>query len=379
MKLKKILAFLLTMALLVSSVATGIIPVSAETTDALDVWDGTIATEYAGGSGTFTDPYLISTPEQLALMATGTIYTPASTDTGLSKIEKKYYKLLNDIYLNDTNDVNWRENNPNVWIKGKMDSKYFFTGNFDGSGHTIKGIYVDGNYERVGLFPGITNNGGTYTVSIKNVTISDSYMCSTASYVSVFAGFAYKTLTKATFENCYIYDTVTVKGKTCVGGFIGGGVCDTILFRNCASFANITATDSKYGSFIGGFNAGDSSSAGNRKVTYNNCIASQVYTSYGTCYPTFTNSYCAVEGSATANKNTPSVVSLENMVGEAAKTNMPALSWNVWSTTEKYPVLDLNKEDFVYSFEDWTGGTQDKNATGVAVSSDFAKDGEKSD
>ena len=55
MKLKKILAFLLTMALLVSSL-TGMIPVSAETTATLDVWDGTIATEYAGGSGTFTDP-----------------------------------------------------------------------------------------------------------------------------------------------------------------------------------------------------------------------------------------------------------------------------------------------------------------------------------
>ena len=66
------------------------------------------------------------------------------------------------------------------------------------------------------------------------------------------------------------------------------------------------------------------------------------------------------------------------MKGTAAKTNMPTLSWNVWDTTENYPVLNLNKENFVYSFEDWTGGTNDKNASGVAVSTDFAKDGEKS-
>ena len=363
MKLKKILAFLLTMALLVSSL-TGVIPVSAEATNTLDVWDGTIATEYAGGSGTLTAPYLISTPEQLALLVT----TSGGDTAG------KYYRLTADMYLNDTTNPDWKNDSPKNWCAPEKDN--FFRGKFDGNGHTVKGLYYNGAKQDAALFAGVRG-----IVTIKNLVISDSELTTTNKYAAAFAGQVYNS-SVVVFENCYIYDTVSATASNITAGFIGGGTCASISFRNCASFATVTTTitsSNRYGSFVGGliYNNGTGDA---RKITYNNCIGNIVYTNYAQ-YPTYTASYCAVDGTADSNSKTktyPTVVSLNDMKGEAAKTNMPALSWNVWDTTENYPVLNLNKENFVYSFEDWNGGTQDKNASGVAVSSDFAKDGEKS-
>ncbi len=360
MKLRKILAFLLTVALLVSSAVTGIVPVSAETTNALDFWDGTIATEYAGGSGTVADPYLISTPEQLALLVT----TSGADTSG------KYYRLTADMNLNNTNNPDWKNDSPQNWCAPEKDN--FFRGKFDGNGHTVKGLYYNGTKQDAALFAGVRG-----TVTIKNLFIADSELTTTVNYAAAFAGQIFNSST-VTFENCYVDDTVTATASNYAAGFIGGGTCASISFKNCASFANV-AEVGRRGSFIGGliYNNGTGDA---RKITYNNCIGNIVYTNYAQ-YPTYTASYCAVDGTADSNSKTktyPTVVSLDDMKGEAAKTNMPDLSWNVWSTTEKYPVLDLNKEDFVYSFEDWTGGTSDKNASGVAVSTDFAKDGEKS-
>ena len=62
------------------------------------VWSGKLATKFAGGSGTASDPYLIETPEQLALLV-------ANWNT-----EGKYYKLTADIKLNDTSNPNWTLN-----------------------------------------------------------------------------------------------------------------------------------------------------------------------------------------------------------------------------------------------------------------------------
>lgn len=64
-KLKKTLAFILTFAMLLSAVITA---AAVPATAASGVWDGTIAESYAGGTGTRTDPFLISNGSQLAKM-----------------------------------------------------------------------------------------------------------------------------------------------------------------------------------------------------------------------------------------------------------------------------------------------------------------------
>ena len=60
-----------------------------------EVWSGFLATKYAGGSGTENDPYLIETPEQLALLVSKNYANGG------------YYKLTADIYINETDKVDW--------------------------------------------------------------------------------------------------------------------------------------------------------------------------------------------------------------------------------------------------------------------------------
>ena len=160
--LHKIIAVICSVVILLSAISSIVFNIFALSD--IDVWDGTIATKYAGGNGTAEAPYLISTPEQLALMAIGTDYGEKGKN-----IKGKYYRLTTDIYLNDTDNPNWKENNPNKWLTARRDSKYSFTGHFDGDCHTIRGLYVDGTFARVGLFSSVYGN-----VSFKNIVISDS-------------------------------------------------------------------------------------------------------------------------------------------------------------------------------------------------------------
>ena len=61
-----------------------------------EIWDGSIAEGFAGGTGTEADPYLISNGAELAYLA-------QQTNSGIS-YQGSYFALTNDIYLNDTTD-----------------------------------------------------------------------------------------------------------------------------------------------------------------------------------------------------------------------------------------------------------------------------------
>ena len=102
-------------------------------------WNGTADKEFAG-SGTQTDPYLISTPEQLAGLA-------ERTNTDKEDFAGQYIKLTADIYLTDfTNPdtTTWLEWEPIGYKLMQYDNPTdygYFRGNFDGDGHTIYNLY----------------------------------------------------------------------------------------------------------------------------------------------------------------------------------------------------------------------------------------------
>ena len=87
-------------AFLVFCLCIGLMPMSALATGSEDkpndkeIWDGSVATSYAAGSGTQSDPYQIENGQQLALLAQETLTKEHAT-------EQKYYVLTADIYLND--------------------------------------------------------------------------------------------------------------------------------------------------------------------------------------------------------------------------------------------------------------------------------------
>ncbi len=102
-----------------------------------DIWDGSsVATSFAGGTGTQDDPYQIATGGQLAYLADPFMSKGADATKG------KYFELIDDIILNE-DTVNY----PNAWCPigvfencSTFDLKSNFKGVFDGKGHSIVGI-----------------------------------------------------------------------------------------------------------------------------------------------------------------------------------------------------------------------------------------------
>ena len=91
---------------------------------------------YAGGSGTKSDPYQIATGEQLAKLVYGILSDPSST-------QGKYYVITQNIRLNDTSAANWTKQATPWFIASN--EQYCFKGTLDGAGHVVSGIYVDYN------------------------------------------------------------------------------------------------------------------------------------------------------------------------------------------------------------------------------------------
>ena len=163
-----------------------------------DLWDGTVATEFAGGSGSETDPYLIATSAQLAYLA--------QKVNGGETYEGKYFHQTEDFALDDKD-----------WTPIGTFSKPF-KGNFDGNNHEIFGLKVE-TTSYAGLF-GYINSG-----SVKNVRICSGSVKASENYVGGIVG----DLDDSTMENCTA--SVNVSGKANAGGLVGSITGSTI--SNC--------------------------------------------------------------------------------------------------------------------------------------------------
>lgn len=337
-KLKKTLAFILTFAMLLSAVITAAaVPAAA----ASGVWDGTIAESYAGGTGTRTDPFLISDGSQLAKMVND------GNDTA-----GKFYKLTGDIYLNDTSDSAWKDNNPRAWYTRTDVSNIGFQGTLDGDSHTVSGIYYKGDERLLGLIPA-TTNGAT----VKNLHIADSHLESTSYGIAALIGFASGNIT---ISKCYIHEDVTViSGDTSsnesAGGLMGWGT-GTYTVSDCAVLATLSNPSSGVGAVL--------ANSWSSTITVTNTFASDKFGKHpGTI--NMENCYSAIDDT---DYNTE-VCTLENMKGAAAETNMPKLDWeNVWKTTDGFPIF---KSDIIPDINIiWDGTSTEVYAAGSGTQAD---------
>ena len=151
------------------------------------VWDGTVATSFASGTGTEADPYIIETPSQLAYVNDHCYSNPGS-----------YYKLVNDL---DLANEEWEP------IGG-------FEGNFNGNNCKIKNLVCES--EMAGLFSSTTN------ACIDGLTIESGSLTAPTnasfSYVGGIVGYAESTV----ISNCENYATVYAKGEDSnAGGIVG--------------------------------------------------------------------------------------------------------------------------------------------------------------
>lgn len=121
-----------------------------------NIWDGSVAEAFAGGSGTESDPYIITNGAQLALAITqsGTTTQTVTDEDGTETAETvneayygSYYKITKDIYLNDPEAIDWKNANGgsysglNSWYRWNNGSGENFAGTIDGAGHTVYGLY----------------------------------------------------------------------------------------------------------------------------------------------------------------------------------------------------------------------------------------------
>ena len=105
-----------------------------------DIWDGTVASAFAGGSGTEADPYLIANGEQLARVA-------EQVNSGADNFSGKYLKLTADIWLNDVRDKDWKTKSPNQWTPIGDETGKAFSGTLDGDGYAVYGTYISGTFK----------------------------------------------------------------------------------------------------------------------------------------------------------------------------------------------------------------------------------------
>ncbi|TEB08150.1 The GLUG motif protein [Pelotomaculum schinkii] len=201
-KLKnKIMAVLLCCVWLLSPVTP--VPVYKNMTAlaAGPLWDGTVATSFAGGTGTEADPYLISDGAQLAYFSqcvnSGTTYAG------------QYIRLTQDILLNEMNaDGSFVSKKPKKFQSIGTSNKRF-QGYFDGYGNEVTGLYVNESWpDYWGLF-GYAGDGSV----IRNVSISGSVKG--RNYTGGVAGY-----TNGVIAGCAVNAAVT-GGESYAGGIAG--------------------------------------------------------------------------------------------------------------------------------------------------------------
>ena len=184
------------------------------------------------GSGTETDPYQISTADQLKLFRD--IVNGAG---GQTQNRGAYAVLTADIDLN---------NEPWTPIGPDRDSAY--TGTFDGQGHTVKNLSVTVNVQpgRAGLF-GCVKDG-----TIRKLTVAGSVSCTAnQGWCGGIAGYA----KSETIENCASLCTVSNTGIDArVGGIVGyvPSSSSMTIIRDCYNIGNITGGRDNGGSYTGG-------------------------------------------------------------------------------------------------------------------------------
>lgn len=116
------------------------------------VWDGSVDVDWSG-QGTSASPYYITSASELAGLA-------EQVNSG-NDYSGKCFQLTTDIDLGDSSSQQWKP-------IGTEDA--YFSGNFDGCGYVISGIYIDSDENYIGLF------GNTQNATITNVIIKDSHI-----------------------------------------------------------------------------------------------------------------------------------------------------------------------------------------------------------
>ncbi len=185
------------------------------------------STTTSSGSGTESDPYLISSNIQLRDLAD-------DVNNG-EKYSGKYFLLTTDIDLGS-------KANPWVAIGSQYENKFtYFNGIFDGGNHTISGIYINTNSDRNQGFFSRAKDGAT----IKNLTVEGEITAPNAGNIGGITAFS----SESTIANCHNRVKLNGGTGTNVGGIVGQINKSTII--NCSNTVNIESEGHNMGGIAG--------------------------------------------------------------------------------------------------------------------------------
>lgn len=180
---------------------------------------------YAGGAGTLSNPFEISTCTELQ---------------NITKELDNSFELVNDIDCSDS--VNWNGGKGFYPIKNltaansdllSLDNS--FQGTFSGRGYVVENLYIDRpNQDYIGLFGKIDNQAEITTVGLENVSITGDELVGGLVAVSL-----------SDVSRSYVEGSV--EGNSSVGGLVGKQVG---VLKNSYSNVNVTG-NSKIGGLVG--------------------------------------------------------------------------------------------------------------------------------
>ena len=232
---KKLLSILLALSLLLT-----LLPTVALAADG--AWDGSIATAFAGGTGTESDPYQIADGAQLAYLA-------SEVNKG-QPYENACFVLTADI---DLGNHDWTPigNSFSDALFGGTDYSVF-AGNLDGKGHTVSNISI--GTEGAPLESDVFGLFGMTGGKLSNLNLDGVTICGTAKNVSGYviglAG-ALSGSASGPVENCHVANlSLTVStpdsGRAAaywIGGLVGA--LDSRYIDECSVSGKITETSGK--------------------------------------------------------------------------------------------------------------------------------------
>ena len=123
------------------------------------------------------------------------------------------------------------------FVQWTLIGNVFYSGTFDGQGHTISGLYVSGSSGRVGLIGRVSGSA-----TIKNLGIVDSYFSSSGDRLGSIVGDVDRQ-SSVTLAN--VYSTSTVKGVNWIGGLVGDDGNGSVTIIN-SYFAGKTSAGWSY-------------------------------------------------------------------------------------------------------------------------------------
>ncbi|MGG4039291.1 GLUG motif-containing protein [Heyndrickxia ginsengihumi] len=264
------------------------------------------------GAGTQTDPYLVSTPQDLS---------------DIRNNITAYYELVNDIDMSSFGNFT-----PITAISP------FFGGTIDGKGYKIINLTINSASQNTGLIGRLSNG------TIKNLGLVNVNITSSSDYVGALVGQMYG----GNISSCYSTGNIqlTTTSKYFIGGLIG--YVSNSQISDCYSRCNVSGN-----SYVGGF-VGYAQNSSKTLTAIKNCYSignvsgnsyvggffGMINTNSGYA-PSFLSCLFNYQTAGTTNYTVAGVLSYTT---QQMQTKSSYNNWdfdNIWSINNDYPTLKI--------------------------------------